>query len=592
MRPLPHARSCRGLAAGAVLLAGLLLPGAAAPQPAQSTCAPPSGDTGFAEIGVNVSAGTFDKVLPFDVPVRLCGTLPVGTADVSVQFVEAATAAPVVDRKCHLVAPGLRWKPDPPISGRIDGTTFRAILPALEANRYYTFCFRRHGPVSAGVAAQFQPAAREVLDRGLDEVPAANLTQAQSVKLRTVLRDRLQDVLAADTILAEGTVFDPRPEHDELRGRFSELVRNVLDPQRRRDRILDGDPASAIPAFSERQFDLGQALKAVWTNAALARLTAQLERSAQTEPSLGELLAGKNLAAGVALTRADESLLAAIAHGRDPALQGGAPPPDLKDPAQAAAVASRYDATFQALSSLAALIKKLTDLAAPAVLRAGLGADDLAALRELAAGPLARASALSFTLAGLARDLQTSDAERSAALDALAAQVQIEAQGIQVVDGSSTPNFATAQNNYVSADAGLVYAPEIESAVTYVGVNLYLRPVNKDAHLSQLGSFRKTFTRRFAFTLALTIQSVADGGGGRVQTRQDLFGNQALIAGSGLRVTDMIRLGAGALVFKRKDQNPLINRFSVATTYYFTVSFDLNVARAFQGGFGGLFGKS
>jgi hypothetical protein len=89
----------------------------------------------------------------------------------------------------------------------------------------------------------------------------------------------------------------------------------------------------------------------------------------------------------------------------------------------------------------------------------------------------------------------------------------------------------------------------------------------------------------------LTVQSVADGGGGRVQTRDNLFGNQALLAGAGLRITDTIRLGAGALLFKEKDPNPLITRFRVASTYYFSLSFDLNVAKAFKGGLGGLFGS-
>ena len=62
-----------------------------------------------------------------------------------------------------------------------------------------------------------------------------------------------------------------------------------------------------------------------------------------------------------------------------------------------------------------------------------------------------------------------------------------------------------------------------------------------------------------------------------------------MLIGAGLRITDMIRLGGGALVFKKDDPSPLITKFDTAVSYYFTVSFDLNVARAFKGGLGGLF---
>ena len=46
-----------------------------------------------------------------------------------------------------------------------------------------------------------------------------------------------------------------------------------------------------------------------------------------------------------------------------------------------------------------------------------------------------------------------------------------------------------------------------------------------------------------------------------------------------------------SLLFKEKGPNPLVSRFRAASTYYFSLSFDLNVAKAFRGGLGGLFGS-
>ena len=63
------------------------------------------------------------------------------------------------------------------------------------------------------------------------------------------------------------------------------------------------------------------------------------------------------------------------------------------------------------------------------------------------------------------------------------------------------------------------------------------------------------------------------------QTRSDLFWNQALVLGAGYRLTSSLRGGGGALVFREANPNPLITRKSAATTWYASVSFDLNVLR-------------
>ncbi len=575
---------------GALLAAGALLASGAWAQ-APNPCAPPAGDTGFAEVSVNLSAGTFDKVLPFDVPIRLCGTVPAGSTDVSVQYAVSKTADLSVDADCNLLAPkGAQWLPAVPIPGRLDGTTFRAILPPLDADRFYTFCFRRHAKVPDDLAAAFRPRAREVLDRGLAQVTSGDLTAEQSLKLRTDLYHRLLEAAGAHVAVVRGTVFDTSPDYDELRGagKFHGLVQGVLDPQRRRDRIVEGDARTGIPPLSEQQLALQQALKAVPDSAPLARLISQVETAAQTHPGVREMLAGRDLTAALALAHADDEHLFLTAFGREP----GAPPPNLEDPDQAAALANSYAASSEALTALAGMVRKA--ISAPPVipLEAPMSADDAKALHDLidpATGPLPRAANLAFALSGLAENLQTSLVERSAALDQLADKVKIEASGVEVVEGSTTGNFATSETNYTSADAGLIFAPELKTGVTYVGVNFYWRPVNKDANLSQLGSFRQTFTRRFSNTLGLTVQSLADGGDGAVQTRKDLFGSQSLILGAGLRITNSFRLSAGAVVFQRKDRNPLVSSYSLTTTYYLSLSFDLNVAKAFQGGLGGLF---
>jgi len=139
-----------------------------------------------------------------------------------------------------------------------------------------------------------------------------------------------------------------------------------------------------------------------------------------------------------------------------------------------------------------------------------------------------------------------------------------------------TAEGRTAQKNYVSADAGILYAGDIGIGALYLGSNIYFRPVNKDASLGEFGSLG----RRLAVTVGLTVSSVSDENN---LTRSDLFWNQSLVLGGGYRITSSLRGGGGAIVFREANPNPLITKRSPAVTWYVSFSFDLNVMKGFVG---------
>ena len=141
--------------------------------------------------------------------------------------------------------------------------------------------------------------------------------------------------------------------------------------------------------------------------------------------------------------------------------------------------------------------------------------------------------------------------------------------------GGITVEGRTSQKNHVSADIGVLYAGDLDIGAVYVGTNIYFRPINTDAPLSEAGSFG----RRFALTVGVTLSSVSDEND---RTRSDLFWNQSLVVGAGYRLTSSIRAGAGALVFLESDPNPLITAREVATTWYVSFSFDVDVGRVFR----------
>jgi hypothetical protein len=140
----------------------------------------------------------------------------------------------------------------------------------------------------------------------------------------------------------------------------------------------------------------------------------------------------------------------------------------------------------------------------------------------------------------------------------------------------TTADGRTAHKNYVSADAGLLFAGDVGIGALYVGSNIYFRPVNRDAPLSEVSSIG----RRLGLTVGITLSSVADEDN---RTRSDLFWHQALVLGGGYRLTSSIRGGGGALVFRESDPNPLITRKSAAVTWYVSFSYDLDVAKGLAG---------
>jgi hypothetical protein len=137
-----------------------------------------------------------------------------------------------------------------------------------------------------------------------------------------------------------------------------------------------------------------------------------------------------------------------------------------------------------------------------------------------------------------------------------------------VVDGE------TSRNSHVSADAGLLYANVIETGALYLGTNIYFRPVNPRAPLSERGSL----SRRLSITFGFTVTSIADEDN---RTRSDLFAHQSLVLGAGIRVTRVIRAGGGVLLFKEADPNPLVTKTSATTTPYISFSFDVDVGSMF-----------
>lgn len=180
------------------------------------------------------------------------------------------------------------------------------------------------------------------------------------------------------------------------------------------------------------------------------------------------------------------------------------------------------------------------------------------------------------TVGGTARNYGTSyDMMRTAAQQVINKTV-LESRLVTVSLGSSVLTADMNRNAYVSLDAGIAYPWRLENMVFYAGTNIYFRPINKEAPLRYKGSF----LHRFALTIGVTT-TVSDDSRRAIDLRPTPTNEEtsnSLLLGAGLRVTPSIRIGAGALVFKESDPNPLIDQTSVTATPYVAVAADINVA--------------
>lgn len=566
-------RRARLVRVGAALaLLHLVLPSSA------QTGNDPTAGTGFVVVPLDLASRTFGGLLPFDVPFQIQAAAPPGVDRIEVQYQESTTpfaagtqAGEPLCEKRACATDGGPWRPSPPIvwnaSGLTDGNAKFTVLinPPLDANRFYRFRFAFDKKLTDAQAAEFNAVARQAIDATLQGIERADVLSARVEPLRQELIGRLKCLAEACSIHATGRLFDPQQPPAAVRDEWLATLARLLDPQAKRNQ--------GVSAYRLGQDALRTALQKVAAHPALGALAAGLRARARDDAGAQTLLQEFEPALTLVAPEDPQTLTRAAL------CLDATPRPQLDQTwsaEDAQACAAAYRVTGTRLSSLKTLVER--QLAQGAVAPA-----DVASLQELvrAGGPLFQAGDMTEQLAFNADAVGRALERRARLLDDAAGYTGAVARDSLLLDASTTGGDSTIRNNYVSADAGFIYAFTIASFVPYVGTNIYFRPVNKAAPLSQRGSFG----RRFALTFGVTLATLEDKepGDTAARTRTDLFSNSSLVLGAGLRVTQSIRLGGGALVFKRKDPNPLVSNTTVGVAPYASFSFDLDVAKAFAG---------
>jgi hypothetical protein len=192
---------------------------------------------------------------------------------------------------------------------------------------------------------------------------------------------------------------------------------------------------------------------------------------------------------------------------------------------------------------------------------------------------------------------------RALAINVVAMALRTVAKDEVTLIVTTTGDFASRHPWHFGVDVGLAVAPVIGEVFPYVGVNMYFRPVNRNAKLSSLseeyGHPVNTFTRRFSLMLGYTWTDNLLKTNKRVglfnrdqaigQSVENEQADAMLVAGAGLRVNDVLRIAAGALVFKAVKTNPLLTDTDLKVTPFFSLSWDWDAVGDIRG-LGGLMG--
>ena len=162
--------------------------------------------------------------------------------------------------------------------------------------------------------------------------------------------------------------------------------------------------------------------------------------------------------------------------------------------------------------------------------------------------------------------------QRNSSIGALANQVQVAALEQLQIAGTTTADWTTRAQSYVSVDVGTAVVPDIDSVFFYLGTNFYLGPVNKKAPL--VWERRGFVRRRLAFLLGVPLNPFSNNENPLEARFKGVLGNRPLLAGIGMRLTDLVRVTGGYAFYRREDLDSPSGSAAIRKAGFVSISVD------------------
>jgi len=505
----------------------------------------------FPIVEVDLNAGIFKEVLPFDVPFIITGQVTKDTKEVKLAYYESGSVISDQDIPPDAWQSVNSWYR---FIG-LEGDKFSILVPPLRVNRYFRFRFSFERSVADKEVEAFRRRASDAVDellRNFGEVSNLNVDQSNKLRIQLILAVKTALGPGIDMDVEPGTIFDENANSSSVRNTFNQKLAEILDAQNNR---YDG-----ISNFAGKVPSAADYLNELIGNTIFARIVDELKARASQDESIDTLLQA-NIDA-LDIRRLSQGDVVDLVAGLKP----GSPPANLYAVWDAYLLddqISQLQGTMRTLNRLNRFVSHIrsTSSLSRAVV---VTVDELNSLTELISRSVEDFQEIQRELAFIKESLEM----RKEAIDAYISQLGNQVRDDITVYGSSVGDFNTRHSWYISADVGLAWATDIDEVFSYFGTNIYFRPVNKNAPLKGL-----QFFRRFSIMIGLTLQDLEMAG-----QRESTVGSQMLVIGGGLRLTSSMRVSGGAIVFKKPDPNPLISDTELALSPFISLSFDWNVA--------------
>lgn len=505
----------------------------------------------FPIVEVDLNAGIFKEVLPFDVPFLITGQITEDIKEVKVEYYESESVISDQDIPADAWQSVNSWYR---FIG-LEGDKFSILVPPLRVNRYFRFKFTFKRNVSDKEVEAFYRQASDAVDislRPLRDVP--NLTVDQSDMLRKQLIMAVKAALGSDVEVSvePDSIFDENADSNAIRKIFNQELAGILSAQNSK---YDG-----IANFIEKVPSAADHLNELIGNTIFARIVDELKARASQDESINTLLQANIDALDIRWFPQGDVVDLVVG------LKPGSPPANLYPVWDALILDDQISQLQGTMRTVNKLNRFVSQVRSTSSLRRAVvvTVDELNSLTELIGSSVENLQEIQSELAFIKESLEM----RKEAIDTYVSQLGNQVRADVIVNGTSVGNLNTRHSWYVSADVGLAWATDIDEVFSYFGTNIYFRPVNKNAPLKGF-----QFFRRFSIMIGLTLQDLEKSG-----HRESTVGSQMLVIGGGLRLTGSMRVSGGALVFKKPDPDPLVSDADLALSPFISLSFDWNVA--------------
>ncbi len=523
---------------------------------------PPATPNATNSIAIDLNAASQTGRVNFDVPIVLQVAIQNDVTDVEVFEVESRSKSACNSKTAFPAVAVNSWHRfdlgrAPDAGQAAAGTTTANItVDPVDANRYLCFKFSVTRTLTAAEIKTFTDSAISEADIRLrgELLRRDGFTGDQVEELRKALRVAagIDQPAAGSGLRREvkpGSMLSSDPTA-EARNEFTSWLGGIFAATLNRKSILDdlNAPNGQVDAAA-------RALAAAAVNPLLNRLR------------------GKNPSVDLLLTIVGASSDLTTGRARSAAI---GLPPDVADTKPL----NRMWDTTEVDPRLKVVRDWIATVSAVQTFVAGASADIVAppiadADRAALVLQLANARAALDPVGSAIGGLRDALALRHDALVAFAATIGTRVSADAFVGTSSFADFNTRSTWYLSADIGLGFAPRLKSAFPYAGGNIYFRPVNKEAPLSLRGSFGRRFSAMVGASFSTDLEKP-----GQIANS---LGTRMLLIGVGFRLTDILRAGAGAVVVKALDPNPLLTGdLGVQLTPFFSLSIDWDAKTTFQ----------